>query len=115
MLKIKRIYDFPEKEDGYRVLVDRLWPRGIQKEEAKLDAWAKEITPSRELRTDFHHGMKTEDFRHYYREELLHNDAFPTWKNKILEQEKDGNVTLLTAAKLLPGNHVEILRELLED
>lgn len=65
MLKIKRIYDLVEKEDGYRLLVDRLWPRGIQKEEAMLDDWNKEIIPSRERRRDFHHGMKVEDFRHY--------------------------------------------------
>lgn len=115
MLQIKRIYDSPGEGDGYRILVDRLWPRGIKKEEARLDAWAKEIAPSPELRTEFHHGMPGVDFRHYYREELSHNEAFPPWKVKISEKMREGDVTLLTAAKLLPGNHVEILRELLQE
>ncbi|NLY35829.1 MAG: DUF488 family protein [Tissierellia bacterium] len=114
MIRIKRVYDAIEKEDGYRVLVDRLWPRGVTKQKAQLDAWEKEIAPSTQLREDFHRGMSEEEFRNDYTKELLHNDEFPIWKKQILEQEKKSNVTLITSIKLLPGNHLQILKEFLE-
>lgn len=58
MIRIKRIYDKPDKNDGFRILVDRLWPRGISKENAKIDLWLKEIAPSNELRKWFSHDPK---------------------------------------------------------
>lgn len=69
MIKIKRAYDKPSKEDGYRILVDRLWPRGVSKDEAKIDLWLKEISPSNELREWFSHDPKKwEDFKSKYRD-----------------------------------------------
>ncbi len=58
-IKCERIYHLPEDEKGYRILVDRLWPRGVSKEEAKIDDWAKDVAPSTELREDYHHGNIT--------------------------------------------------------
>jgi len=70
-LRIKRVYDDPAPDDGFRVLVDRLWPRGLSKERAALDLWAKDVAPSAELRTALHHdGMAWPDFEAAYRAEL---------------------------------------------
>ncbi|WP_345542646.1 DUF488 domain-containing protein [Microbacterium jejuense] len=70
-LRIKRVYNDPAPEDGFRVLVDRLWPRGLSKERAHLDLWAKDVAPSTALRTAFHHeGMSWSDFEAAYRAEL---------------------------------------------
>lgn len=75
-VKIKRVYDAAEESDGYRVLVDRLWPRGLSKNQASVDAWLKDIAPSTELRTWFHHEPRLwEEFRSRYRGELEHNGA----------------------------------------
>ena len=74
-IRIKRIYEPPSTEDGYRILVDRLWPRGISKEKAALDEWAKDISPSTELRKEFHHDpSRMEDFQLKYTYELDHNE-----------------------------------------
>ena len=71
MIKIKRIYDSIDKEDGFRILVDRLWPRGLSKDRAKVDLWLKEIAPSDELRKWFSHDPeKCEEFKKKYAEEL---------------------------------------------
>ena len=73
-IRIKRIYDLPTDDDGYRVLVDRLWPRGTSKEKAQLDEWAKEIAPSNDLRQWFHHEPeKFELFSMQYQQELENN------------------------------------------
>lgn len=70
-LRIKRVYDDPAPDDGFRVLVDRLWPRGLSKERAAVDLWAKDVAPSTELRRAFHHdGMSWPDFEAAYRAEL---------------------------------------------
>ena len=76
-IKIKRVYDDPEPGDGYRVLVDRLWPRGIKKACLSYDEWAKEITPSPGLRTWFHDDISRhwEEFTSMYKEELEHSQA----------------------------------------
>ncbi|MEZ5149363.1 MAG: DUF488 family protein [Bacteroidales bacterium] len=75
-VKIKRIYDEPADDDGYRILVDRLWPRGISKEEAKLDEWNKEIAPSTELRKWFDHKEdRFKEFAKCYHEELKNNEG----------------------------------------
>ena len=96
----KRVYEKTDGEDGYRVLVDRLWPRGVSKEEAKLDEWAKEIAPSNELRKSFDHEPdKMADFKKKYLAELKENKEFDEFKKSILDKLKKGNVTLLYAAK----------------
>ena len=98
MIKIKRVYDAPTKEDGFRILVDRLWPRGVSKEKAKVDLWLKEIAPSNELRTLFCHDPKKWDtFKKKYGNELEDKGELLR-KIKQIEKEK-GMVTLLYSAK----------------
>lgn len=98
MIRIKRVYNSPAKEDGIRILVDRLWPRGTSKEKAKVDLWLREIAPSDDLRKWFSHDPKKwEEFKNKYeielkgKKELLH-------KIKQIEKEK-GIVTFLYSAK----------------
>ncbi len=111
MIKLKRIYEPYDKEDGYRILVDRLWPRGISKEKAHLDIWLKEIAPSNTLRIWFGHDpRKWSEFKHKYKEELKD-------KKELLMQIKDAKkkykqVTLLYGAKDTIHNQAVILREL---
>lgn len=74
MLRIKRAYEVPDKEDGCRILVDRLWPRGMSKEKIKIDLWEKEITPSPEIRKEFNHvPERFSEFEKKYQIELDHN------------------------------------------
>ena len=95
--KIKRIYESPESDDGYRVLVDRLWPRGISKERAALDEWAKEIAPTNELRQWFNHDPeKFTEFSERYRKELDENPAVIKARN---DWTNHPTVTLLYSAK----------------
>jgi uncharacterized protein YeaO (DUF488 family) len=82
IIKIKRVYEPAEESDGFRILVDRLWPRGIKKEEARLDAWLKEIAPSNELRKWFHHKTIT---LVYSAKDEQHNQAVVL--KQFLEQE----------------------------
>src|SRR5581483_7090342 len=97
MIKIKRIYEPVAKEDGYRVLVDRLWPRGISKKEARIDLWLKEIAPSTTLRKWFHREPeKWQQFEKRYTQELEH--AKQEIK-QIKEHAKEGVVTLVYAAR----------------
>lgn len=116
ILRMKRIYDGANDVDGYRVLVDRLWPRGITKEKAKIDYWAKEITPSTEIRNKFkHEAERFEDFRNAYLYELDNNEhagAFLTFINGKL---KLSNVTLLYAARDEKINHVVVLKDWIEE
>jgi len=98
MIKVKRIYEQPSKEDGFRVLVDRLWPRGMSKEKAKIDLWLREIAPSNDLRNWFcHEQMKWDAFRKKYEEEL---ETKGELVQKVKQAEKErGTVTLLYSAK----------------
>jgi uncharacterized protein YeaO (DUF488 family) len=106
---IKRIYDTPSLEDGFRVLVDRLWPRGISKEKAKLDLWLKDIAPGPELRIWFGHDPeKFKEFSKRYKFELDNNSAVGEL-TKILKQHK--NVILLYGAKDPQINHAVVLKE----
>src|SRR5690606_5441719 len=106
-MQIKRIYEDAETTDGYRILVDRIWPRGITKERAHLDEWDKEVAPSTELRKWFHHSeQKFEEFEKLYREELK---SKPEELNKIREIAKKQKVTLLFAARNLKVNHAAVL------
>ena len=96
-IKIKRVYEKFEKEDGYRILVDRLWPRGLTKEKAIVDLWLKEIAPSAELRKWFgHEPAKWNDFKKKYLLELQENKE-PV--SLLKEKMKDRFVTLLYGAK----------------
>lgn len=112
MIKIKRIYDEPATDDGYRVLVDRLWPRGVSRERAALDEWFKDIAPSPELRQWFgHEPERFEEFSARYMAEL---DDNPAAVAQLRSQEKvHGTVSLLYAAHDPVVNHAAVLREYL--
>ena len=111
MLRIKRIYDDPAAADGYRVLVDRLWPRGVKKERAALDLWLKEVAPSPELRKWFGHDPdRFREFSEKYREELRDNPAAK--KLKALTREHK-TATLLYGAKDPKVNHAVVLKDFL--
>lgn len=111
ILRIKRIYDEPAKDDGYRVLVDRLWPRGVSKEKAALDLWLKEIAPSPDLRTWFGHDPERfEEFAAKYREELGGNPAVGQLKDILKNNDA---VTLLYAARDPQINHAAVLKDYL--
>lgn len=113
MFQKKRIYEEPYEEDGYRVLVDRLWPRGVSKEQAQLDEWLKEIAPSPELREWFNHDPdRFDEFRQRYENELREKDE-PV--KHLIEQANQQTVTLLYAAKDETHNHAVVLKEFLED
>ena len=112
MIKIKRAYDAPSPEDGYRILVDRLWPRGVTKARAKVDLWLKDIAPSTELRKEFAHDpAKWRDFQAKYGEEL---DRNPDLLKKIKRLERENRVvTLVFGAKDEQHNDAVVLRDLL--
>lgn len=112
MIKTKRIYEKPTIDDGYRVLVDRLWPRGISNDQARLDQWLKEIAPSAELRKWFGHDPKKwNEFREKYLLELhYHQDL----AKQILEKLSKGNVTLLYGAADKEHNHALVLSDYLK-
>ena len=98
MRKIRRIYEESKRDDGYRILVDRLWPRGLSKEKAKVDLWMKEIAPSNELRKWFSHDPgKWDDFKKKYKRELEDQEELLD-RIREIEREK-GIITLLYSAK----------------
>lgn len=111
-LRTKRIYDTPSGEDGFRVLVDRLWPRGISKERAALSAWWKDIAPSSELRKWFGHKAEHfEEFTEKYWLELSMGEAASIHTKEAAAHLADGeNVTLLYGAKDPKINHACVLR-----
>jgi len=113
MIKTKRIYETPAGEDGFRILVDRLWPRGVQKEKAKIDLWLKEIAPSDELRKWFAHDpQKWEEFKKKYEKELATKQGL---LNEIRQTEKEkGTVTFLYSAKDTKHNNAVALKTILE-
>lgn len=113
MLKVKRVYEDAESSDGTRFLVERLWPRGIKKEELKMEAWLKEVAPSDSLRRWFAHDpLKWKEFQKRYSAELESNpDA---WK-PILEFAKHGDVTLLYSARDIEHNNAIVLKSFLEE
>ena len=114
-LLIKRAYAPAEAGDGLRVLVDRLWPRGIRKDALKLDLWAREVTPSTEIRKAFGHMAENfEGFRSAYLLELAGNPAAPEFAGMVEKTLKDKPVTLAYAAKSETINHALVLKEWLE-
>jgi len=109
MIKIKRIYNAPSDDDGSRILVDRLWPRGLSKEKAKVDLWLKEIAPSNELRKWYGHDPKKwTEFRKRYFNDL---DAKRELVNQIVQKMKTGDVTLLYSSKEEQLNNAVALKE----
>ncbi|HZE41382.1 MAG TPA: DUF488 family protein [Stackebrandtia sp.] len=107
--QVRRVYDQPESADGARVLVDRLWPRGLSKEDAKLDEWLKDVTPSTELRRWYHHdAARYAEFTERYRAELDDPRARASLDH-LRELATHGTVTLLTASKDLDSSHVPTL------
>ncbi|MDF3931777.1 DUF488 domain-containing protein [Pseudomonas citronellolis] len=113
MIRYKRAYEAPAPDDGYRVLVDRLWPRGIRKEDLRMDEWLKDASPSNELRQRFHHDpTQFEAFRQAYHAELA---AHPEHWWKLLGIAGQGHLTLLYGAKDTEHNNARVLAEFLED
>lgn len=111
-MKVKRIYEPAAKSDGFRVLVDRLWPRGVSKEKAHLDVWLKDIGPTTELRKWFgHKPERWSEFKRKYKTELKSNPTFSELK-KLAKKHK--NLTLLYAAKDPDHNEAVILAEMLK-
>ncbi|HMM05580.1 MAG TPA: DUF488 family protein [Clostridiales bacterium] len=115
-LQIKRIYDSFQADDGIRLLVDRLWPRGVAKAEAHLDGWLKELAPSQELRQWF--GHKAENFAEFaalYRDELENSPKAQEVVKQIIFQSKEHTVTLLYGAKDPKVNHAVVLMAYLNE
>lgn len=110
-VRIKRAYEMYADEDGYRVLVDGLWPRGISKEKLRADAWMRELAPSAELRTWFGHDpSRWAEFQKRYRKELSAKRAL---LDELCERAKKGPVTLLFGAKDEAHNNAVVLRDVL--
>ncbi|MCX5013721.1 DUF488 family protein [Streptomyces sp. NBC_00555] len=113
MIRIRRIYDPPEPgADGVRVLVDRLWPRGLAKEAAAVDEWPRAVTPSTELRKWFHGGGSAVEFRRRYEAELAEPSAVAEL-DRLRSLAAVGPLTLLTSVKDPASSHAAVLAELL--
>ena len=111
-IRLKRAYDSPSKSDGTRILVDRLWPRGLTKANARIDLWLKEIAPSTELRKWFHReDADWKEFCRRYQTELKNHEAeLESLRSKI----REGPVTLVFSSRNREQNHAVILKEILE-
>jgi uncharacterized protein YeaO (DUF488 family) len=111
MVNVKRVYEPPSRKDGTRILVERLWPRGISKERAAIDLWMKQVAPSAELRRWYGHDLsKWEEFRKRYWEELKRNkEAVALLKQQI----RMGTVTFVYAARDVEHNSTVVLRQFL--
>ena len=114
-IRIRRVYEEPAAQDGTRVLVDRVWPRGLRKDAARLDDWAKDVAPSTELRTWYHHDpAKFGEFRRRYTAEL--GEPGPQEAlSRIRALAADGPVTLLTATKDLDLSQAAVLAGVLRE
>ena len=111
-IKIKRAYESPSDDDGYRILVDRLWPRGISKEKAKIDFWPKELAPSTELRRWYgHDSEKWSEFKSRYFSEL---DSNPEMVDKLLNYAGKRTVTFVYSSKEQRLNNAVALKEYVE-
>ena len=113
MIRVKRIYEPAADDDSYRVLVDRIWPRGVSREQARLDEWAKELAPSTELRRWFAHDPKKfAEFRRRYDDELAgQSDKL----SELRERGREGTVTLLFGARDTEHNNAVVLAEVLAE
>ena len=111
-IKLKRVYDKPEATDGIRILVERLWPRGLSKEKAKIDIWLKDAAPSTELRKWFNHDPeKWEEFKKLYYKELQDNKQA---LKDVLDQNKE-TITFVYASKEETYNNAAALKEYVEN
>ena len=112
MIRLKRVYDPPSKNDGQRILVERLWPRGVSKEKAKVHIWLKDIAPSTELRKWYQHDiLKWSEFRIRYMKELEKNVEMVGELQKILD---NGIVTFVYAAHDEEHNSAVVLKQYIE-
>jgi len=112
MIKLKRIYDPVSPDDGKRILIDRLWPRGIKKEDARIDEWLRDIAPSAQLRKWFsHEPSKWAEFKKRYREELKDKRELI---DRLRSEAENGTLTLLYAAKDREHNNAVVLKEVIE-
>jgi uncharacterized protein YeaO (DUF488 family) len=112
-VRAKRIYDPPDESDGYRILIDHVWPRGVSRERARLDEWARELAPSAQVRKSFDHRPdRFPEFRARYRDELIaHADRI----DELRRRATHSRVTLLYAARDREHNNAVVLTELLRD
>jgi uncharacterized protein YeaO (DUF488 family) len=111
-VKLKRVYEPPSKADGMRVLVDRLWPRGLRKQDVLADLWLREVAPSRELRRWYGHDLRRwSQFRRKYRSELVSRAEILTLLNDLRRRSP---VTLLFGARDVAHSHAAVLRRVLE-
>jgi len=114
MIAIKRAYEPPSRDDGTRILVDRLWPRGLKKEQAHIEKWMRELGPSTELRQFFGHDPERwEEFRRRYRAELKRAQA-KTLLDQLLEAARKGKLTLVYSARDEQHNQAVVLKEVLD-
>jgi uncharacterized protein YeaO (DUF488 family) len=113
VIEIKRAYDEPSRTDGIRILVDRLWPRGITKEKADIKEWAKDLAPSTELREWFNHETPLwPEFEKRYKAELKKNEAVETFREQYREAKR---LTLIYGAKDEQHNHAIVLQHYLQE
>lgn len=111
-IKMKRVYEDPSPDDGYRILTERLWPRGVSKERANLDQWMKGVSPSHDLRKWFDHDhSKWEEFKDRYRKELFGSEAIQELIEIIKTEE---TVTFVFASKDEEYNSTVVLKEFIE-
>jgi uncharacterized protein YeaO (DUF488 family) len=110
---IRRAYEPPSRNDGYRILVDRLWPRGVSKAEAHLDEWDRDVAPSTELRQWFGHDpQRWEEFRRHYRDELARR---PDAVAHLVDVARRGRLTLVFGARDTVHNDAVVLREVIDE
>jgi uncharacterized protein YeaO (DUF488 family) len=110
-IRVARVYDDPAPDDGQRVLVDRLWPRGFRKDDPRVGTWFKDVAPSKELREWYNHQPERFDqFTARYREELDGSAAL----DELRRLTKSGVVTLVTATRHVDGSHAAVLATVLE-
>ena len=109
-IRVARVYDDPSPDDGQRILVDRLWPRGFRKDDPRVGTWFKDVAPSKELREWYNHQPERFDaFVAPYREELQDNEAL----DELRKLTKRSVVTLVTATREVKGSHAAVLATLL--
>lgn len=112
-IQIKRAYANPSRSDGYRILVDRLWPRGVSKDELAVHDWAKELSPSTELRNEFHEDEDWRKFQKLYKEELHRPEAQEKIK-ELLQVARSKKITLVYSAKNEGHNNAKVLAQVLK-
>ncbi|HZT07678.1 MAG TPA: DUF488 family protein [Chloroflexota bacterium] len=114
-VRLRRIYEPPEPDDGVRILVDRLWPRGLKKEDAHIDAWLRDVAPSSDLRRWFGHDAgRWSDFRARYRAELQEPERAADLQ-RLVDEARKGPVTILCAAHDLEQSNGAVIRDLIAE